>query len=177
MRRSLLRSAVLPATAALVLLTGCSGSEDEDATASQETSAAESSAAETSAAETSAADAADSEFCTEATSSLERLTGSASSAGDPSELPQIFRGAAEEIRGIEAPDELASDWNALADGAEQFASTLENVDLTDPDAMTTLQQQLAPLEQELNEASTNVQNYLGDECGVDVSTEESAPTS
>ncbi|MGY1917153.1 hypothetical protein [Blastococcus sp. SYSU DS0973] len=174
MRRSLLRSAVLPATAALVLLTGCSGSDDEDATASQETSAAESSAAETSAAETSAAD---SEFCTEATSSLERLTGSASSAGDPSELPQIFRGAAEEIRGIEAPDELASDWNALADGAEQFASTLENVDLTDPNAMTTLQQQLAPLEQQLNEASMNVQNYLGDECGMDVSTEESAPTS
>ncbi|MGY2083648.1 hypothetical protein [Blastococcus sp. SYSU DS0539] len=183
MRRSLVRSGFVPAAVALVLVTGCGSSDDGDTTASEETSASatETSAPETTAPETSPAEDTGSEdagsrFCREATSIQERLTGSAGAAGDPRGLPQIFREAAEEIRSIEAPAELAPDWNALADGAERFASTLQDVDLTDPNALATLEQRLAPLEQELNEASTNVQNYLVDECGIQPPTGETAPS-
>ncbi|TYP87877.1 hypothetical protein [Blastococcus xanthinilyticus] len=172
MRRSLLRSGVLPAAAVLVLLAGCGGSDDEASTAApEETSASETTASET----TESEEPTGSEFCTEAASIQERINGSAAAAGDPSQLPQIFREAAEEIRAIEAPSELEQDWGALADGAEQFATTLEDVDLTDPNALATLQEQLAPLEQQLTSASTNVQNYLVEECDMEMPAEESAP--
>jgi hypothetical protein len=170
MRRSLLRCGVLPAVTALALLAGCSGSEDEQpAATSEQTSAA--------ATTTEAEESADSEFCAEATTIQERITGSADAAGDPSQLVQVFREAAQQIRAIEPPQELAQDWSALAEGAEQFATTLQDVDFSDPNALATLQERLAPLEQELTAASTNVQNYLVEECGMVVPTEESAPTS
>ncbi|MDK3255560.1 hypothetical protein [Blastococcus capsensis] len=171
MRRSVLRRAVLPAAAAVVLLAGCSDSGDEEPTAaSEETSAAETTTA------TPTEEPADSAFCTEAVSIQERISGSAA-GGDPGQLPQIFRAAAEEIRAIDPPEEIAQDWAALADGAEQFATTIGDVDLTDPQALTTLQERLAPLEQELDAASTSVQDYLAEECGVGGSAEESAPSS
>ncbi|MCZ2859163.1 hypothetical protein [Blastococcus sp. VKM Ac-2987] len=186
MRRSILRAAVLPAATALALLAGCGGSDDEDTTASEETSAAETSAAEQTGSdetgspgtgsEQTATEGAGSEFCTQASTIQDRISGSAT-AGDPTDLPRVFRAAAEEIRSIEAPEELTPDWTALADGAERFASTLENIDLTDPNALATLQQELAPLEQELSQASSNVETYLAEECGLEVSTEETAPSS
>jgi hypothetical protein len=180
MRRTLLRSGLLPAATALVLLTGCGSSDVEDSTPSGATSAAEeTSAAETSAPETSASgseDAAGSEFCTEATGIVQRLTGSATS-GNPADLPQTFRDAAQEIRALEAPEELAADWTALADGVDQIATTLQDIDPTDPNALATLQERLAPLQQQLSQSSSNVEQYLVEECGLGQPTEESAPTS
>ncbi|CCG05430.1 hypothetical protein [Blastococcus saxobsidens] len=172
MRRSVLRRAVLPASAAVVLLAGCTDSAEDEPTATDETSAAET----TTPTDTPTEEPADSAFCTEAVSIQERISGSASS-GDPGQLPQLFREAADEIRAIDPPEEIAQDWTALAEGAEEFASTLGDVDLTDPQALATLQERLAPLEQELNAASTSVQNYLAEECGVGGSVEESAPSS
>ena len=175
MRRSLLRRAALPVAAAVVLLAGCTGSGDEEPTAtSEETSAAETTTATATA--TATDEPADSEFCTEAVGIQERITGSASGR-DPGQLPQIFREAAQEIRAIDPPDEIAPDWAALADGAERFAGTLGDVDFTDPQALATIQERLAPLEQELNEASANVQDYLAEECGVGAPAGESAPSS
>ena len=160
---------MLPAAAALVLLTGCSGSADE-----QEALPAEETAAETT---PSTEVPADSEFCTEAAGIQERISSSADAAGDPTRLPQIFRETAQEIRAVEPPAEIAADWNALADGVQQFATTLEGVDFTDPNALATLEQSLAPLEQDLNDASANVQGYLSQECGLGGPTEEAAPSS
>ncbi|WP_346620348.1 hypothetical protein [Blastococcus montanus] len=175
MRRSLLRCGILPAAAALAVLTGCT-SDEPDITGSEETTAAETtsgSGTETET-ETETGAAADEEFCTAASTIQERIAGSASA--NPADLPQTFRDAAEEIRSIEAPPELAPDWTALADGVEQFAATLQDIDLTDPNALATLEQQLAPLEQELTQASANVETYLAEECGIGT-TEESTPTS
>ena len=169
MRRSLLRRGVLPAAAALVLLSGCSDSADEETAAPAEETATETSEPTES--------PADTEFCTDAAGIQERITGNAGDAGDPAQLTQVFRDAAEEIRAIEPPDELAQDWRALADGAERFATALEGVDLTDPNALATLEQALGPLEQELDSASTNVQNYLAEECGLGGATGSPAPSS
>ncbi|MDP5181279.1 hypothetical protein QOZ88_01375 [Blastococcus sp. BMG 814] len=175
MHRSLLRSGLLPAATALALLAGCSGSEPEDTTASEETTASQQTSAPEETTASGTPSAAGSEFCTEATGIVERLTSNATT-GNPADLPQTFRDAAEEIRAIEAPEELAADWNALADGVEEIATTLQDIDPTDPNALATLQERLAPLQQELSQSSDNVEQYLVEECGLGLPTEESAPT-
>lgn len=176
MRRSVLRRAALPAAAAVVLLTGCTASGDDEPTATPaETSAAETTTPEAST-PTPSEEPVASEFCTEAGSIQEEISSTVSS-GDPSRLPQILRDAAQEIRTLDAPEEIAPDWTALADGVEQLAATVGDIDITDPQALSTLQERLAPLQQDLNEASGNVQNYLAEECGVGGPVEESSPSS
>ncbi|MCF6745120.1 hypothetical protein E9529_12715 [Blastococcus sp. KM273128] len=180
MRRSLIRSALLPAATALALLAGCGGSDDdgttaaEDTTAAAETTATDETTAPGEATASESPAAAGSRFCTEAAGIQERLSGSALT-GDPADLPQLFRDAAQEIRAIEPPEELAANWAALADGAEQIAGTLQDIDVTAPDALATLQERLAPLEQELGQASDDVERYLVEECGLALPTEEGAP--
>jgi hypothetical protein len=161
-------------TAAVVMLTACGGSENGDSAASGSSS----SAAESSASPESSADAASSEFCTKAPSIEGRVDSTLQNSQDPQALPQALREAAGEIRAIEAPDEIASDWNALADGAEQIAAAISQVDFRDPNALATFQQQVGSLESQLSSASTNVETYLRDECGIDTGPGESAaPTS
>jgi hypothetical protein len=96
---------------------------------------------------------------------------------DPTALPQALQEAAAEIREVEAPPEIADDWNALADGVEQIALAFGEIDFNDPNALTTFQSQVGELQAELSTASTNVENYLRDECGLDVESGESAAPS
>jgi hypothetical protein len=164
----------LSAAAVVVMLTACGGSENGDSAASESTP----SAAESSAAPESSADAAGSEFCTEAPAIEGRIDSTIQNSQDPQALPQALQEAANEIRAIEPPDEIASDWNALADGAEQIAAAIAQVDFRDPNALATFQQQVGQLESQLSSASTNVETYLREECGIDTGSGESAaPTS
>ncbi|RBY92012.1 hypothetical protein DQ244_06740 [Blastococcus sp. TBT05-19] len=157
--------------AALVLLTACGGSDESDAASGPSTSASASATRTT-------GGAAGSEFCTEAASIQERLEATVTEQSDPTQLPAILDEAAQEIRAIEAPDEIAADWSALADGVQQFSAAIAGIDFNDPNALATLEQKLTPLQQQLDSASTNVSTYLRDECGIDVdSTEPAAPTS
>jgi hypothetical protein len=157
----------LSVAAAVVLLAACGGS-DEGGSAS---GSSESSASETSAA------AADSEFCTEAGSIQERVSASFTEA-DPSSLGQVLQEGVDQIRSIEPPAEIASDWAALADGLEQIAVAFADVDLSDPAAQQELGRKVAELQGPLDTASTNVENYLRDECGIEIeSGEPAAPSS
>jgi hypothetical protein len=158
----------LSVAAALVLLTACGGSDDNSA--SSDTSEASPSASESS--------AADSEFCTEAASIQERIGSTMENSQDPAALPQALQEAATEIRAIEAPEEIADDWNALADGAEQIGQAIASIDPNDPNALATLEQQVGDLTSRLDEAGTNVENYLRDECGIEPEgTETASPSS
>jgi hypothetical protein len=96
---------------------------------------------------------------------------------DPAAIPQALQEVATEIRAIQPPDEIASDWNALADGVEQIASAFGNVNFSDPNAVATFQAQVGQLESQLSSASTNVETYLSDKCGIGTSTESASPTS
>ncbi len=151
----------LSVAAALVLLTACGGSDEESSA---------SGAASSSPAAPSTEESADSGFCTEAASIQERLQATVTQQSDPTRLPQILDEAATEIRAVEAPEEIAADWTALADGVERFSDAIAGIDFADPNALSTLEQQLTPLQQELDTASTNVATYLRDECGIDVPT-------
>ena len=157
----------LSVAAAVVLLSACGGS-DEGSSASS-TTAAESSAAES-------GGSSDSQFCTEAAAIQEKVTASFDEQ-DPASLGQVLQEGATEIRAIEPPDEIAADWTALADGLEQIAAAFADVDLTDPAAQQQLGQKIAELQGPLDSASTNVENYLRDECGIEMDSGESAAPS
>ena len=158
-------------TAAAVLLTACGGSGDDEASSS-------SSSETTSSASESSADAADSEFCTEAAAIQERVGSTFNDQSDLASLPQALTQAAQEVREVDPPAEIASDWAALADGIDQIAAAIGSVDFSDPNAAATFEQQVAPLQQQLAGASANVSSYLQDECGLEVDPSETAsPTS
>ena len=160
----------LSVAAAVVLLSACGGS-DEGGSASS-TSEASSSAAETS------ADAAGSQFCAEAAAVQENVGSTLNDQSDPASLPQALQDAATEIRAIEPPPEIAADWTALADGVEQIAAAFQAIDFNDPNALATFQEQVGQLQTDLGTASTNVETYLREECGLDTGpSEPAAPSS
>ena len=160
----------LSVAAALVLLSACGGSdENSDSSASSETSASETE---------SEAPAADSEFCTEAASIEDRVSSTLNDQSDPAALPQALQQAADEIRAIDAPPEIASDWEALAGGVEQIAAAFAQVNFNDPNALATFEAQVGQLQTQLESASTNVETYLREECGIDTDgSEPASPTS
>src|SRR5215218_1532218 len=129
----------LSVAAALVLLTACGGSGDEDKDASAATESTT-----TSSAPESSADAGSSEFCTQAAAVQERVGATFSGGSDPANLPQVLQEAATQIRAIEAPDELADDWTAFADGIEKIAGAAQ-IDFNDQAAVATFQQQATQL--------------------------------
>jgi hypothetical protein len=156
----------LSVVTAVLLLTACGGSDGNEAAPSSRSTTAATSSPQ-----------ADSEFCTEAASIQERI-GATFDESDPSSLSQVLEEGAAEIRAIEPPPEIADDWNTLADGFEQIAAALADVDLNDPAAQQSLQAQLGQLQAELTTASANVQKYLAEECGIELDpSETAAPTS
>jgi hypothetical protein len=97
---------------------------------------------------------------------------------DPADLGALLQEGAAEVRATEPPEEIAADWAALAEGLEQVAASFGGVDLNDPDARRALGQKIAELQGPLDTASTNVEDYLRDECGLQIdSAEPGAPTS
>jgi hypothetical protein len=158
----------LSVAAAAVLLSACGGS-DEGGSASG--------SSETSARASESGASADSQFCTDAAAIQERVGSTLNDQSDPTALPQALQEAAAEIRAVEAPPEIAADWNALADGVEQIALAFGEIDFNDPNALTTFQSQVGELQAELGTASTNVETYLRDECGLEVESGESAAPS
>jgi hypothetical protein len=165
----------LAAAAAVVLLTACGGS-DEDTNASDSSPSPSSS---TSASETTenTAPQADSEFCTGAAAIQERVQAS---LVDPNtaDLGAIFTQAAEEIRAIEPPADIADDWEQFAAGIEEFAA-ISQIDFEDPNAYAQWQAQAGEIQTEYGAAFTSVQTYLATECGLtdEGPTESASPTS
>ena len=159
----------LSVAAALVLLTGCSGSGDGN-------SAASSTTASSSAAETTAA-AAGSQFCTQAASLAAKLGSVVADQSDPGAAQQGLQAALAAIRAIDPPAEIASDWSALADGVEQLATASAGVDFNDPAAVATFQQTATQLETQLSSASTGVEKYLSEKCGLVAPGGSASPTS
>lgn len=160
--------------AAVLLLTACGGSDDESSSASGGSS---SSAPESTASE-SGGDNADSEFCTAAAAVQERVGSTVNDPSQQANLPQVLQETATEIRAIEAPSEIADDWNALADGADQLSAVIGSVDPADPNALATIEERLGEVTSRLTSASVNVETYLREECGIGPeATEPASPSS
>jgi hypothetical protein len=166
MRRTVLacRSGFSVAAAA-VLLTACGGSDNSASPGSSASSSSAATSSATTSSATSGASAADSQFCRDAAAVEQHVGAATSGESDPSSLTTVLDQVVQEIRGIEPPAELQSDWRSFADGIEQIAAAA-NVDLNDPAAVATFQQKVAALEQQFGTAFSNVQNYLAETCGL-----------
>jgi hypothetical protein len=140
---------------AVVLLAACGGGSSEGDT-SEATRPAELSEEATRAPDGLA------DFCAQAAGIDERVDSALSDVeGDPS-LADAFRQIADDLRGVEAPAAIASDWSAMATGLDRMADAFDQVDVTDLDSLEVLDQ----AEGDLTEVSGNVDQYLGDECGI-----------
>ena len=155
------------AAGAVVLLAACAGSDGEES-ASSESSASSSSAAETT-------EPADSEFCTEAIEAYEQIQPAINGSADPTVVAPALQQAADDVRAIEAPPEISSDWAALGNGIEQFAQAFAGFDADDPASATAFQQRIAELGGEVGASATNVRTYLAEECGFDPAPTVPAP--
>lgn len=160
----------LSVVAAAALLTACGGSGNDG-------SAASSSGRTSSSASGSSADAAASDFCKQAAEVQQHVAATFNGESDPSTLPSALEKSAQEIRAVEPPAELRSDWTSFADGIEQIAKAAQ-LNFKDPNAVATFQQKVGALQQQYGPAFTNVQTYLTQKCGLGGSpTESAAPSS
>lgn len=75
------------------------------------------------------------------------------------------------LKSVDPPSEIEDDWNKLTEGLEEFAQILEDVDPEDPTSFLNLDpEDLEKLESfgaEFEEAGTNVETFLQEECGID----------
>jgi hypothetical protein len=138
--------------AVLVLLAACGGGDDDGGTAAG-TDAAESA---------TASDGSD--FCTQAAGIDQRVESAMSDLeGDDPSVQDAFRQIAEELRAIDAPEAIASDWDAMAGGLDRMAEAFADFDITDADSLAALEE----AEGNLTSAGTRVETYLRDECGIE----------
>jgi hypothetical protein len=102
-------------------------------------------------------------FCSQAAGIDQRVDSALSDRDDdlPS-LPDAFRQIAGELRDIAAPAEITSDWEAMANGLDRMADAFADLDITDLDSLDALDH----AEADLTEASTRVERYVDDECGI-----------
>jgi hypothetical protein len=141
------------------LLAGCGGDDDDEAAAATTTT-------------TTSEDA----FCADAREAEDRLA----ELGEDAQLdPSAFREVSDTFDGLaeEAPDEIASDMDALASAFRALADVIGDVDLGDPDSFGALQEEAGKLQEQfgdLEQSLTDVQTYLRDECGIDL--DDSLPT-
>ena len=157
MSRTLIARLASPAAAAVVLLLTACGGDDSGSDSSSGASSAASDAQETGA-------AGGGDFCDQAAGIEQRVESAMSDLDQESpSVPDAFTQVAEELRAIEPPDAIASDWNALAQGLDRMADAFADFDITDPDSLAAIDE----AEGDLSTASTNVEDYLRDECGID----------
>ncbi|MEX5719131.1 hypothetical protein [Geodermatophilus maliterrae] len=143
------------AAAAVVLLAACGGDGGDGgdpADASGTPGAAETTTA-----------AGEEDFCAQAAGLDERVDEALAGVGDddPS-VTDAFRQVAGELRAVEAPEPIAADWEALAGGLDRMADAFTDLDVTDPESLTALED----AEGRLSTAGDNVDAYLRDECGI-----------
>ncbi|WP_448628623.1 hypothetical protein [Geodermatophilus sp. URMC 64] len=139
--------------AGVVLLVACGGDGGDAST----------DATATGAAEQSAPAGGEGDFCTQAAGIDDRVEAAMSELDDgEASVSDAFRRLGEELRAIDAPEEIAADWDAMQQGLDRMADALAEADLTDPDSLGALED----AEGDLSTASDNVESYLRDECGI-----------
>jgi len=178
MRRTLtLCRTGLAGAAAFVLLTACGGGSSEDSASSTTSSSA---AETTSSASSSSAEAsgpqAGSEFCQEAAGLDDELNNIAD-VSDPAQFADVLQQVADRLGTIEPPAEISADWDSLVGAIDQLAQAAADTDFNNPDQAAAFAQQASQLETQLGTASTNVEAYLNDQCGIDTGgTDTASPT-
>jgi hypothetical protein len=109
------------------------------------------------------AEASSDDFCAQAADIDDRVDAALDDLEDGASVPDAFRQIADELRGIEAPDTIATSWISLADALDQMADAVADLDITDLDSLDALDD----IDSRLTDAGDDVDTYLRDECGID----------
>ncbi len=159
----LLRSALAGAVA-VVLLTACGGSGDDEPAAAPSTSApAASSSAPSSG--TAAPDPAAEEFCGQMTSAFTEVQGSLAAA-TPQDVAARLPEAVARLEQVQAPAEIAGDWTALLDGLRRLSDTAGTLDLGTPEGQQAYADASTQIGQELRPAETALTDYVAANCSL-----------
>lgn len=160
-----LKRAGAAAALMVVMLAGCGGGGDDDP-------AAETSAPTAVSTEDTSTDAASGDFCAEVEdikSQLENLN-SLPDMSDPAEAVQTLEEAVDALRSVDPPAEIAEDWATVTDAFQSVVTGLRDLDVSDPEALTRqLEDLVDQMEQQsaaIDEAGTNIDQYLSEECGI-----------
>src|SRR4051794_21002484 len=160
MRRTLtLCRTGLAGAAAVVLLSACGGGSDDKSASSSSSQTSGSTSSSSSAA------AADTEFCQQAATLDEDLAG-ISNTQDPSQLAPALQQVSQHLHQLTPPAAIASDWNSLVGAIDQLAQAAATTDFNDQQQVTAFGQKATQLGTQLVPASTNVEKYLSNECGI-----------
>jgi hypothetical protein len=160
MRHAFVLSCSGAAVAAVVLLGGCGGGGSTPS-ASSTTAATSSSAA------SSSAPLAQTPFCQQSTATLREVAPAFSSGqSDPTKIGPILKKAAAQVRAIQPPAAIATDWKTLADSLDQFAASYAGVDPRNPASASAFAQRNATLMGSLTTAAGHVEAYLSTNCGL-----------
>ena len=158
----LLRSALAGAVA-VVLLTACGGSGDEEPAAASSTPApATSSSAPSSA--TAAPDPAAEEFCGQITTAFTELQGTLGATA-PEEVAGRLPEVVTTLEQVQAPAEIAGDWGALLDGLRRLADRAGTLDLGTPEGRQAYADAEAEIGSELGPAQSALTDYVVANCG------------
>jgi hypothetical protein len=148
----------------VVMLAGCGGGDDDPA--------AEPSAPTAVPTEDTSTDAANGDFCAEVEdirSQLENVD-SLPEMTDPAEAAQTIEESVDALRSVDPPAEIAEDWATVTDAFQSVVTGLRDLDVSDPEALAQqLEDLVDQMEQQsaaIDEAGTNIDQYLSEECGI-----------
>ena len=124
---------------------------------------------------TAGADPATSAFCDKARGLLATLLPAVTGADDAATLAPVLQQASADAQAVEPPEAIATDWEALKKGLDQFAQAAAAVVPDDTASAAQFLQKKTQLVAQLAGSAATVQAYLGQECGL--TTGSAAPTS
>lgn len=105
--------------------------------------------------------------------------------GDEMPSGEVFEQTADAIGDLaaDAPEEIESDLEALAEGVGEIAEIFSDIDLNDPEALSdpanaeklqAMGERMEALDETVGESSERVEEYLAEECDIDVSDDGSS---
>ncbi len=187
----------LSAVAAVLLLTGCGGSDEEPtapasssapatgsstaAAPSSSTTAPGGSSAAPSSSTTAPAGGAEPEvasFCTDTEAAFTRVGQAFGSVTDPAAVPAALDEGAAALAEVDPPAEIVDAWAAIQDGLARLREAVAAADVSTPAGAASLQGAIGTFQTETAAPQQAIEQYLAANCGdLAVGGAPAAPTS
>jgi hypothetical protein len=164
----------LSATAAVLLLTACGGSDEEPAAGASAGATATSSAAGES---TATSQDEVQTFCTETEAVFTELSSAFSSVTDPANYSAALDQSVAAFDQVQPPAEISSDWTALQQGLAGLRDAVAGTDLSTPEGQTALQGAVTTFQTDTAEPQQALEQYATTNCDNAAGAPTSAPTS
>ena len=154
------------------LLAGCGGDDDSDASGSDASPGEVGESPESGSPSEPTGDETAESFCEEVQAAEDALTDATENLDvtDPDGAVAALDDAVEAMREVDAPAEIADEWEAIVSSTESMLDAVDELDLSDPESaaqqLEDLSTQLEEDAEALEEAGDRVDEYLSEECGI-----------